>query len=256
MLEQKNDEAQEELDDLLQEEEQFGEEEATPEDSSPSNEEDDQPEESGEEDPEENLPFHKHPRWKEMQEERKQYKEEREQLKKELESIKGRTQEIDQLKEQFNKQPDELPEFYKKLWGDDETAREAYKLYKQAEEEKLASLKESVRQELEEEKRQEEARQKEAQKMIDDQYKELEESGYKFNKDELANIAIELDLYNPQTGVYNLLAANEILQARKSQSPLTEKKKGLASKTTSRASSSPKKNKTWTIKELRENRIW
>ena len=92
---------------------------------------------------ESNLPFHKHPRWKEMHEARKRAEESTKRLEDELSSLRA------ELAEKTSTRVPEAPsERFVKLYGDDP---EAYRLWKEQQEELIAKAEERVFQRMNQE---------------------------------------------------------------------------------------------------------
>lgn len=91
----------------------------------------------GENTPEDNLPFHKHPRWIERENELKTLRERDEQTARELAELKS-------FKEETSKrfEPDsEVPEWFQKLYGDN---KEAYKAYEVEHKRELAEIEQGI----------------------------------------------------------------------------------------------------------------
>ena len=198
---------------------------------------DDTPSQEGEEgskkdvDPEENpdeeiIPFHKHPRWKEKQQEI-------DDLKAKIDSLEQKTSENLQAPQ---KQEDELPAEWVALYGDDELSRKAF----MADQKRTLKLKEEILQEFkkaqEEERRKSEEETSKWEKWVDDELTQLKESGEKFEKNKLLKIAFD---YKPtdESGNISFPKALEIMRLleggdTKAQ-PKKQIQKDIASKTLS-----------------------
>lgn len=178
---------------------------------------------------EDKLPFHKHPRWKEREDNHK----------KELSELETKIRkEFEEKLDTFNPkspQDEQLPEWFKILAGDDEYARKSYALYKSSTAQEQARIKEEAKREILDEQRKQAEEEKrasqEANSIVDNQLKELEAEGKKFDKNKLLKIALD---YQPTTsdGLIDLHKAYDIYELHeKAGAPKADAKKEVASRT-------------------------
>ena len=186
---------------------------------------------------EEELPFHKHPRWKKMQEDK-------ETLAQELENTKKQVEELANSKKE--EEPISVPNWWKEQYGDDESSVSKYKQYLTNNEEFKENLKEELKQELEAEQIAEKKRIKEsedkANQYVEEQLELLKEQGKTFNKNELLKFMLDFEKeYNipivytegELKGNYNFEKAYELMTklTPKEKNDVTSKKKEIASET-------------------------
>lgn len=172
--------------------------------------EDDSKKESNTDD-EKNVPFHKHPRWKELQKELKAKEKEIEELK----SFKG------EVNEKFSKMEtkEKVPKWFSELYGENQEAWEAYSEHNATERKKM---KQEILDEINQEKSKENERVSKWNNWVSDEIQKLKDEGLKFDKNKLMKIAVD---YKPtdEEGNIDFKKAYEILQ-------FTEKKTDNASK--------------------------
>jgi hypothetical protein len=208
-----------EIDDLLNpKEETDKEEKETPPESSTEKktETEESPSQEGEEalaedtPEEENLPFHKHPRWQELQDELKTTREELEKFK----TAKDEKTETDVS----------LPKWGVKLYGDDAVSKEAYQDYLTEESQKVESIKSKIKAEEEERQKREQEETDKWNKWVDQEVETLKADGKKFDKNELLNIALK---YRPidEQGNVSLQKAYDIYELQKKKPSADEKKR-------------------------------
>jgi len=222
-LDDKTDEQLNNLKDLENEED-----DTTPAGSSPEKK-DDKVAPSGEND--DNIPFHKHPRWKEMVAQRDKALEL-------AESLEGRLNKLENTAGNKEQVPSR-PEWFTKLYGADEQADEAWKLYYQNEVELERQREERFYNRFKQE--QESSQQKlskaeqEARDYIENSIQELKDEGNQFDRKELETI---MKKYTPTDENNNLdfRKGLDILLAIKKGSNTADKniaRKQVASSTTS-----------------------
>jgi len=191
---------------------------------------------------EENLPFHKHPRFKEIIEENKKFKDEIEQMKQDV------SHQFEEIKKPLI---DEIPESFKKLYGDSPEVWSAWKTYLSEEKSKMkdeffAELKaETAKKEQEAEKLKQ--KEDEAQEFFKTQFAEIEATEGKIDRNAIAKIIDEYHPIDPVTSLYDIKAAYKIYkQINKPDSEKSAKRKEIADTTTSKGNSSTdQKNVTW-----------
>lgn len=208
-------------------------EETTPAESQPET----KPEETPALENEEEMPFHKHPRWKKMQEDK-------ETLAEELEETKRKVEELSKTKVQ--EEPISVPNWWKEQYGDDEASEGKYKQYLTNNEEFKENLKSELKQELEAEQRAEETRTLEAKEKaeayVDEQIEALKGQGKQFDRNELLKFMLDFEKeYNipivhtegDLKGNYNFEKAYELMTklSPKEKNEVTSKKKEIASET-------------------------
>lgn len=204
-------------------------------------------------DVEDNIPFHKHPRWIAKQ---RELEEMREKLS-EIETIK---QEFSQFKQQNTSNEPEMPEWWVESFGNDDASRNAWKkqveheqkLYQDWESRILEKVKTSEAQEA---KQQADAVAKyEAE--IENKIFALQEKGYKFNKNELLKVVEEYS--TDETGKFSGVLipfekAYQILQLKKSIPSTTDKvRQKAADLSVQNTSSGIKTNNVPSLSEIRE----
>lgn len=153
--------------------------------------------------PEDNLPFHKHPRWIEREKEL-------EELRAFKETIEPKLSEFDQVKSQMETTKNEIiPEWFVELYGDNEKAwakyseretlrdqeieQRAIERFEKQQEQKIAEAQAAQQ-------AQEEAQANDL-KFVEDGFKSLESQGKQFNRNELAKFMLD----NPITDNENNL---------------------------------------------------
>lgn len=212
------------LDGIPKEGGMLGEENATPPESSPEpNETETPPSAQGETpvenntEPEENLPFHKHPRWIARQREIETMREENENLRKSIDDLKPLKEEIEQLKGSKNSptefQSQSIPQWFVTLYGDNP---EAWNLYQQNEMKHLAEQEQRLTQKVlsqiaEQEKRKQEEQEKYS-KIFEQQFNEIGKEhnidlSYQEGKNSVRNEFTDFITKNPiydQNGIINL----------------------------------------------------
>ena len=191
---------------------------------------------------EENVPFHKHPRWQQMQEKASK-----------VDTLEA---ELAELRESVTRRSDssdiEVPESFKRLYGDDP---EAYKAYR----EEQVRLKEELKQELIREQI-EEVQREEAERThwlgwIDEQHERLKSLGRSYDRNELDKIMLD---YAPTDADGNLdydkgYALYETIKASKPQSTNSTARKQLAAAATATTTGDPPKKDFMTPADLRKS---
>jgi len=191
---------------------------------------------------EENIPFHKHPRFKELIEENKKLKEEIEQTR----------QDVFKKLEEVKTQPTEpIPESFKKLYGDNPEIWHTWNEYLS---EEKAKIKEEVFATIraEAEKKEKEVmllkqKEKEAQEYFENQFAEIEAQDGKIDRNAIIKILDQYHCIDPETNLYDIKAAYDIYKKiNKVDSEKSNKRKELADTTTSSGNSTSEgKPVTW-----------
>lgn len=185
---------------------------------------------------EKNVPFHEHPRWKELHSQNKMLNKTLEQIRQENEATKSQMQSMMKAFEALQVKPeDELDPRFKDVVGDDENAKAFYEYMR----EMITNEKQLTKKEVLEELKKSQEEQKSAvdqyQEAIDSRFTEMEAEGLEFDRDEVLKFAKE----NASDGylldfkvAYKLL--NEVKQAKKAQESASKKEKAslVSSKTT------------------------
>lgn len=186
---------------------------------------------------EENIPFHEHPRWIKLQEDKKHLSEELEETRRKVEELANSNR---------KEEPINVPQWWKDQYGSEETSVENYKQYLTNNEEFKANLKEELKRELETEKENQETQTREAKEKADtyveEQLQSLKEQGKQFDKNELLKFMLDFEKeYNipivytdgELKGNYNFTKAYELMTKLnpKDKSDATSKKKEIASET-------------------------
>jgi len=172
--------------------------------------------EAKEKEAEEKLPFHKHPRFKALVEEKNLYKKELDELKEDVES------KFSAIKESQSKDAN-IPGWFSELYGENETA---WKKYQEHDKQIRDEIKEEIREGLEKEQKEKEESVNKWSEWIDDQVKDLKDEGLKFDRNELMKVMFD---YKPadEKGNLDFHKGYEILGLLKKKSPerIDERKK-------------------------------
>lgn len=256
---------------VVEDEEKEGEEKETPSESqpektddkeSPSQEgeesedkeesEDSTPDEDPEPKAEDQVPFHEHPRFKEVIQQKNDFKKMLEDQQTTHESqMADLTSKIEGVAEKAT--PQEMDPLFKQLYGDNP---EAFAIYQQMQTRDKETLLAQVRQEIATE---QQAKTQEVSKWntwVDSELTSLETQGKKFDRNELMSVALK---YKPtdDTGNISFAKAYEIMeQAGPKKNPeKTKAKKKAAALTTTKSKGEPTSEKVMTSHDLK-NRSW
>jgi len=202
-------------------------------------------------DGEEQLPFHKHPRWKKLNDrnrELEEYKVEQERL-----AIEQRISNIETKTK--TSEPINVPEWFVAEYGDDP---QTYATYLNNEKVKEDRLKSEIKKELLSDARQQQQQVKYQEEWIDKQVDSLEEEGEKFDKNKLKAFTIENHIIDPKTRYYDFKKALRFYKAEssiKKDDPAVKEKskmrKAVASITTAKADGGETNREYSTAKDLR-----
>ena len=217
-----------------------------------------EPSQGGDNTPDEdNLPFHKHPRWIAKQRET-------EELRAKLEELSPLKDEFEQIKSQLPKQPEpdpEMPDWWKDAFGTDEASMKAFKQKLADEDRLLATMEERVANKIRQTEAQEIAdREAQVQKWethIENEIQALYAKGYTFDKNELLKVVDDYskDGQGNYTGyVFPFDKAYEILQLKKTvPTPTDTARKNAASQSVSATKSgATHTQKAPTLTEIRQ----
>jgi len=167
-------------------------------------------------DDESKLPFHKHPRWKEMYETNKTLKEQNELMLEKLSRLDDVSERVTELAKSRDTQPTAVPEWFARLYGNDP---EVYRLYNEASTQEKASMREEIKREVAKELQQEEQQRQQSLKQgidwVQKNIQSLKDSGEQFDENELKKVALD---YKPtdDEGNIDFTKALSILKATKS----------------------------------------
>lgn len=134
-------------------------------------------------DEEEKLPFHKHPRWKEMYNKNKM-------LEEELSKMRGEFEEkVSRVEQRVAPQETVIPEDFIKLYGDNP---EAFRLWQKQQSDLAERIKADIREEGERITSAERAALQEGEKYVEDSLTALEADGKVFDRNELMKFLLDL----------------------------------------------------------------
>lgn len=225
------------------------EEEVETEEESPSQEGEEASKDEDEKDTpdeEKEVPFHKHPRWQKMQEEKAE-------LEAKVKSYDELKATVDKLQESSVQQDVKLPQWWKTLAGDDDTSKEAYQQFQA----QSGQDREQMRKELQEEQKlaanKIEDEQKQWDTWVNKEVQDLRDTGLTFDQNELIKVAVEWQPTDSKGGI-SMKKAYDILQLQKgakaNDGKSTERKK-IAAKTSSDNKGAPEKGGTLGTNDLR-----
>lgn len=206
--------------------------------------EDDKPVE-GVNTPEDNIPFHKHPRWIERENELNSLKEQNEQTARELAEFR------EQRKESADTQ---VPEWFQELFGDNEVA---YRKYEEHEKARTEEIKQRVIQEQEQARVQATQETQKWNQWVTQNLDRLEAEGKQFDRNKLINTMLE---YKPtdENNNFDFRAGYKIYEALEAKE--VDPAKSLARKqladTASTTSKGEKKVQDYQTPETLRNKSW
>lgn len=130
----------------------------------------------------EKVPFHEHPRWKQLQQERQEMAARIEELKQAVEQAAPRREE----------QPVQMPQWWARVYGTEADSREAYALYRQEHEAERRAIREEAKREtiaeLESKSAAERRAEADAQRHVEESIAALRADGLKFDENELQKV--------------------------------------------------------------------
>ena len=196
----------------------------------------------GDNTPEENIPFHRHPRWIEREQE--------------LNELKAKADEFERFKQELaEKRPSDtkVPEWFQELYGDNEVA---YRKYEEHERARLEEMENRVLQKQEAQRQQALAESQKWDKWVEDQYSKLESEGKQFDKNELAKIMLEMKPTDENNNL-DFQAGYKIYEALKGR---VDPEKSMARKqladTATATSKGEKKAQDFQTPETLRNKSW
>jgi len=139
----------------------------------------------------EEVPFHKHPRFKALVEEKNQYKKDLDDMKEYMKS------EISEIKESQSKDT-KIPKWFSEALGDN---KEAWNSFQEMNKESQESIKKEIREDLKKEQGKSDDSADKWKKWVDNQIDSLQADGLEFKKEDLMKVMME---YKPTDGKGNL----------------------------------------------------
>ena len=130
---------------------------------------------------EDKIPFHKHPRFKELVQERNELREMVEELSNKVD------ERFSEIKKESGKS-EEIPAWFSRLYGDDPGV---YAEYAKADKERREEIKAEIREEFEEKRKKDEEEIEKNNKWVKESIQSLKDEGYKFEKNELLKIMVD-----------------------------------------------------------------
>lgn len=192
--------------------------------------------------PEENIPFHKDPRWIKREEELSSLRERDEINAREIAELKA-------FKEESTKQAESTPEWFKELYGDNPSA---YQKYLEHENRRTDEIKKGI---LEDQERKVQSEKEEVQKWEkwrEDSYLALEAEGLKFDRNKLGKILLD---YAPtdEKGNIDFKKGYRIYEALEAKEPAVNStaRKQIADTTTVSPKGEAQKKNYMTADDLR-----
>ena len=184
------------------------------------------------------LPFHKHPRWKAMNDENRTLRERLDQVEQRVSNIPEPQQET------------EIPSWFQSVYGDDPAL---YSQYQQANIAERQAIKQEIINEIKAEQNSKSVEEQQINKYIEDQVSTLKDEGNQFDKNELMKVVLDNKLFDDE-GRLNFRAGLAILKSTGSVSKTQQAKKDVAGKTDT-TPKSPMKTDFVTSKDL-QGRSW
>lgn len=195
-------------------------------------------------DDETKLPFHKHPRWRALQQELKEAREFRE-------AVMPLLERLGQKPEDRREEEEKVPDWFIELFGENEVAWQKYRAYDENQRKKLRA---EILHEIQVEQENMVRQQKAQEKWVDDELQKLSDEGFTFERNELLKVALDY-LPTDADGNIDFRKAYEILQLKKAgiapAKPRSEEKKKIADQTVSRGKISEEKKDYQTFQTLR-----
>lgn len=215
--------------------EQMGE---TPSDSLPEKEAEDTPVVE-----DENVPFHKHPRWIERENELNALKENNEATARELEELK-------QFRDSVDVVDSNIPDWFTELYGDN---AEAYRKYQQHEDARTEEIEKRILERQTQEQQRAEQESAKWTKWVEDEIRKLEDDGKKFDRNKLNKIMLD---YSPTDANNNLdyqkgYAIYEALEGKPDNSKSEARKELADTATATSTKGEPTKKDYMTPSDLR-----
>lgn len=199
-----------------------------------------------EEEKDENVPFHKHPRWIERENELSELRESNETTSRELEELKA-------MKETQSKGDSEIPAWFSELYGENE---KAWQKYNEHEQQRTEEIETRILTKQQEEAQKQVDETNKWNKWVDSEVDRLKEDGHTFDRNKLIKVMLD---YSPTDANNNLDFEKgiKIYEAMEGE-PDTAKsdaRKVLADTATTTTKGEPAKKDYMTQADLR-NRSW
>src|SRR3990167_4286460 len=192
------------------------------------------------------IPFHKHPRFRELIEENKT-------LKQQNEEVDKRLKELEQIKIDSKSSPDPIPEWFKKLYGDDE---DVWNTYKTARKQENEEIKNGIIQDLRQAEISKQQIYDQQSKWVRSNLDKLREEGNVFDENKLLKILVE-EKPTDEQGNFNFAAGLRIYKWKYGGDKGTNEekeikaKKDIANTSMSHGIEATPKPNYFTAKELR-----
>ncbi len=191
-------------------------------------------------DEEEKVPFHKHPRWKQVQKSNKDLKDNLVQAEKDISYLKG----VAETKTSAGQETEPIPEWF----GGDE---EKWKQYRDRESRVIAQAEKRVEDKFAKQKTDDDNRLQEASEFVDDRIQELKDEGNKFDKNKLMKFMTENRPSTP-SGDLDFRQGLKLMQKLEEKDPEKLKaRKKIVSKTSSDSQSEPDQSDFQTTESLK-----
>lgn len=195
------------------------------------------------------LPFHKHPRWIERENELKSLRERDEERAKEIADLKAFKEETSKRYESDS----EIPDWFKELYGDNKLAWQKYEQHEKTKEEEIERR---VIEKQQQATQQAAAETQHWNKWVDDELEKLKAEGNQFDRNELIKTMLD---YRPtdENNNFDFKKGFAIYEALKSKEDPAKSiaRKQLADATTTSTKGEPAKKDYSTAKDLR-HRSW
>lgn len=195
---------------------------------------------------EENIPFHKHPRWIERENELRILRERDEERARELEEIRSLTSK--------SQESTNVPEWFKTLYGDNEVA---WQQYSEHERERTEEIERRVLERQEREKIEKAQEAERWDKWVDAQLDTLEAEGHQFDRNKLMKTMLEFKPTDENNN-FDFRAGLKIYQALERPEPnvKSEARKQLADTATASSNKGEAPRKTYMTQADLRNKSW
>lgn len=209
------------------------------------NEDGKEPSQSGEKNnpAEEDIPFHKHPRFKALTDEKNQ-------LKQTVEEMQIKLQELSTITQQTPDQKEDVPKWFSEAFGDDTKVWSAFKEYN---ENQIKQVEKSVEERIKSKSKEEQESVSKWNNWIESEVDRLKDDGKQFDKNELLKVANDFRPVDEKTGYINFDKAYEILSFMKSKDSQAGKEKADIKKNiiSENKSHEPQRSSELTSKDVR-----
>lgn len=203
---------------------------------------------------EKNLPFHMHPRWKALMQERDELRQAQETLQKQVQEMQSKVSVV-------NSQPASIPDWFTQAYGDDQ---DLWARYQEENKRTRDEIKQEILQDIRSEQSKAQAEQDQMLEWIDQQMSVLGEThsidlSYKDGKNSLRNELIKIALeYHPtdQQGNIDFEKVYEIRELKSKRDEKVEKRKEIAQAVSSTQKISEPAKKDYLTPEDLKNKDW